>query len=277
MGRNTVKIHLPESSREFLRKHRSILLPSTAALLGTILIWHGIRSHKERLGLNLRPTSVLVSSKALGEGHRLRSDDFLLREVPQKYIPVGTVLSSDLQSVIGRPILRPMAEGEMFLWPSIDTGLGPAGPARRISPGYRAISIPVDPVTSVGHAVQADDHVDLILTASLAGIDGPRTLTLLQNVAVFDVGVEAGDEAGGSVITLMVLPKEVPLITHAQQSGKVTLALRSPGDHKTPGDLPLVSAPHLVESGFRNSMQEERNRTVEIIRGGSLGLDPSLP
>lgn len=260
--------------RSLFQKHQTWILPLLAASFGSILIWNGISSYKAKIGHNMKLISVLVSAQALPVGHVLRETDLLVKRVPKKFLPIGAVRRSDQKSVVGKPITRTMAGGEMFLWPSIDTGLGPAGPARRIADGYRGIALTADSVSSVAHAIRAKDHVDIIVTGTFPGNDHPTTLTLLQNVAVLRVGEEGQEREGEyGVISLMVLPKEVPIIAHAAQHGRILLVLRNPSDDRTPKDLPMVSSGHVMESGFRNSLQEERNRRVEIIRGGKLSID----
>ena len=112
----------------------------------------------------------------------------------------------------------------------------------------------------------------------MPGESQPTTLTLLQNVAVLDVGnPQRGDQRSYSTVTLMVLPNEVALITFAEHHGSLTLALRNPEDHQTSNHLSLVGRTELVESAFRNSLQEERNRRIEIIRGGKVSFDRGAP
>ena len=251
------------------------VLPLTLTLVATFLLWRGIAKYKDRLGYNMKSIPLLVASHELPEGHVLSERDISFGELPKRFLPVGTVRQADFKRVIGQILNRPVANGELLLWSSIDVGLGPPGPARKIAKGYRAISISVDPSTSVGQSIRPGDHVDLVMTGNFSGNEGPTTFTLLQNVAVLDVGTkEDENEARYSVVSLMVLPKEVALIVQAERHGKISLALRNPEDHTTPQNLLIVSTSALLESAFRNSLQEERNHSVEIIRGGKVSIDP---
>ncbi|MFH1262399.1 MAG: Flp pilus assembly protein CpaB [Pseudomonadota bacterium] len=257
--------------------NRPWLLPAGIALVGTLFLWKGVSDYEERIGRNMKTVAILVSTWELADGRTLRSEDLRSAPIPQKYLPTGGVRDVDLPQVVGRVLTRPMAEGEILLWPSIDVGLGPAGPARKIAKGYRAISLSVDAVSSVAHAVRPGDRIDLILTVTGGEGDDPQTVTLLQNLTVLSTG--AGEEEGAtySVLSLMVLPREVPLIIHAERSGKISIVLRNPADHKTPQNLPIVTRSALFENALRNSLQEERNQAVEIIRGGKVSPDNSLP
>jgi pilus assembly protein CpaB len=259
-------------------KLKSWGLPALLTLLGTLMLFQGVRSHKAKLGYNMKPQVVLIASKALAQGHVLKESDFAEQNVPEKLLPLGALTGSDRTEAIGQMVNRPVPEGRMIFWSDLDVNFMPAVPASRISKGYRALSISVSETTSVAHSIRAGDHIDLIGTLLLPGEEGTTTLTLLQNVTVLDVGSSEEGEGGKyTTVTLMVLPKEVPLITHAAEQGKLNVVLRSPEDGETPKNLPLVAMNQLVETGFRNSIQDERNSSVQIIRGGKSSTERPLP
>ncbi|HLG21132.1 MAG TPA: Flp pilus assembly protein CpaB [Bdellovibrionota bacterium] len=260
--------------KQWLEPRKQWLFPAILALTGSMFLYGGISSYKSHLGYGMATRKVVVATKELDEGHIISKGDLALTTIPAKFTPLGVLLESDGSQAMGHAITRQVARGEMLLWSAMDTGFTPTGPARRIVKGYRALAVKVSSVTSIGQAIRPGDHVDIITTASLPGEAGATTLTLLQNVAVLDVGQPTDKNEGNySTVSLMVLPKEVGLITFAQKNGDLTFALRNPDDHITPTDLPLVAKNELIASAFRNSLQQERNNTVEIIKGGKLTFD----
>ncbi|MFH1018366.1 MAG: Flp pilus assembly protein CpaB [Pseudomonadota bacterium] len=255
------------------------LLPAGLALLGTLLLWDGIQRYKRNLGFGLEPAEVLTSSRDLREGKVLELRDFETRRVPKDLLPMGVLLRGDLQRIPGLTVLRSVARGSMVLWSDLDVNYMPPTPARRVVKGYRALAIGVTDTSSVAQAIRPADHVDLLLTLTPPGESHPSTVTLLQNVAVLSVGKELNDDSqtAYSSLTLMVLPGEAGIITHASQVGRLTLSLRHPDDAATENSVPAIGMEELVETALRGTLQEERNRTVEVIRGGSTSLEGPLP
>lgn len=270
--------NLISDARTFALRYRTWWLPTGLSLLAVLFLFQGISKYKSDLGYGMDLKEVLVASSGLSEGHVLSEKDFSVMPLPAKFLPVGAMASSDRKKLVGRFLLRPIAKKEIILWSALEGSSTPFGPSSRISKGYRAIAIPVDSASSVSQTIRSGDRVDVITTVPVAENGGATTLTLLQNVGVLSVGEPTQDMNGSfSTVTLMVLPKEVNLLTFAQQQGKLFLVLRHPEDYQTPRDLPLISLTQLIETGFRNSIQKERNDTVEVIKGGKVSFEQIHP
>jgi len=226
---------------------------------------------------------IVITNKPMNEGETLRSKNVRLMKVHKELVPLSVLYVSDLRSAEGRKIVRPIPKGAPVQWQDLDISLFPSVPAQKVAPGYRALAVAVDDLTSAGSAIRPGDHVDLISIAQLPNEIGATSMTILQNVTVLSVGDSLSRETPGtssdpySTVTLMVLPKEVNLIALASKQGELSLSLRNPDDFKTPEDLPMVSTNELIESGFRNSIQSERNRSIEIIRGGKSNKASFMP
>ncbi len=253
---------------------RSLLIPILFALFGSLFLYKEMSSYKKKLGHNMETQLVLVSTKEMPQGHVIQGQDFDVTPMPKKYLPIGVLYSTDAAKASGHSVIRPISRGEMVLWSALDVSFVPNnGPSQLVTKGYRAISISVDQTTSVSQTIQPGDHVDICVTLSMPGAEIPTTITLLQNVSVLRVGthmIEDEVDKDYSTVSLMVLPKEVPILIHAQQHGKLSFALRHPEDFATSENLPVVALQQVVETAFRSSIQKERNQLVEIIRGGKL-------
>ncbi len=262
-----------------LKKVRPWLLPAGLALLGTLFLGTGLQRYKRDLGIGMEAAEVLIAARNLPEGKVLESRDFGFRKIPRDLLPMGVLLRGDLQRVPGLTIVRPVAQASMVLWSDLDVNYMPPTPARRIVKGYRALAIGVTETSSVAQSVRPGDHVDLVVTTTPPGNARSVTMTLLQNVAVLSVGKEGNDDAQGTYanVTLMILPREVGVVEHASQVGKLSLSLRHPDDAETQNELPTVGMDELVETALRSSLQEERDRAVEVIRGGRMSLEGPLP
>jgi len=106
-----------------------------------------------------------------------------------------------------------------------------------LSPGHRAISVPVSATAGVAGFVFPGDRVDLILTHEIqrAGESVTRRAseTLLHDVRVLAVDQSVDDQNGAPRVaktaTFEVTPKQAEIITVALQIGRLSLALRSLG------------------------------------------------
>lgn len=148
---------------------------------------------------------------------------------------VGTVVRNEItagQPVTQGALIKPGERG--FL-------------AAALGPGMRAITVPVSATTSVAGFVFPGDHVDMMLTQTVAGTgDGPAlkvSETIVRNIRVLatDQRTNAINEEGKpevrtmSMVTLEVTPKIAEKVQVAQTIGALSLSLRSIAD--TQNDL----------------------------------------
>lgn len=109
-----------------------------------------------------------------------------------------------------------------------------------LSPGMRAIAIPVSAETGAGGFVLPEDRVDLVHTevtdADGDGSSEPVSETIIRNVRVLavDQTAEILEEDGAakvaSTVTLELTPRQVEALSNARNSGRLSVALRSVAD-----------------------------------------------
>ncbi len=237
------------------------------ALLGLLLIHQGIQSYKTKLGMGQKLVEIIVASKDLSKGQNLTNEDVETKKIPEQYAPMGVLKSNDLYKIQEHGITHSISRGEMILWSSLNLNYSYQSASSKIEPGYRAVSIAVDSVSSVSGLIQPGDHVDIMTTLEIPGESKPSTLTLLQNVTVLTVGnsmyAESQNESYATV-TLMVLPSEANIINHSGKYGNLSLTLRNPMDNKTIRDVGIVSDHDIVRSAFRTQLQTERDLSTDI-------------
>jgi pilus assembly protein CpaB len=178
--------------------------------------------------------------------------ELLVGQVPRIDIPEGTVITSSLMS-------NPLA--------------------MQLQPGERALAVPVDDITGVGSRVQPGDYVDVVLTVKMTdaspGValssEHPESRLLASRLRVLAFGTrdlpsvrnntaskpESGNgaahadaEAPPRMAVLAVPLAEVDPLVLGAQNGKLSLALRHPGDEGMPGEqLFPLPAPVLMPRG----------------------------
>lgn len=153
-------------------------------------------------------------------------DNYLVRGQSQKDAVVGAVVRRGLvagQPITNATVVKPGDRG--FL-------------AAVLSPGQRAVSVPINATSGNAGLIFPGDRVDLILTQSLDGADGETTHrvseTVLANIRVIAMGVDTSDDAKDGknhekarTATIEVTPSQAESVALITELGKLSLSLRS--------------------------------------------------
>jgi pilus assembly protein CpaB len=217
------------------------------------------------LAPQIQSQDVLVAAADIGQGAKLSAENVRWQRWPDEAINpsyiqkqaqpdavtelVGSVVRS--QFVAGEPIRNvKLARPESGFLSAI------------LPPGRRAIAVRVSAQNTAGGFILPNDRVDVIQTISQqSSADGPAenvSRTILSNVKVLAIDQTVDESEGEAVVvgktaTLELGPAEVELITSAEASGTLSLALRSMSDTDT-----VVST----------TEEQEQSRTVRILRAG---------
>ncbi len=138
-----------------------------------------------------------------------------------------------------------------------------------LTPGMRAMSLPVSQETGAGGFILPGDRVDVIMSRraeeSIDGREGYVTATVLRNIRVLAIGetTEAGDSqnVSGSNATLEVGPREAEVLAFAQAQGDLYLVLRSYADAQEASGA-AISPTTRAESGGPQTVRVFRNGEV---------------
>jgi pilus assembly protein CpaB len=184
-------------------------------------------------------------------------------EIPVKYLPPSYILNAnDLLNGNSTALIN-IAPGEYIQQNMVSQNAG-------LEPNYRAVSIAVDSVTSVGNSVRQGNYVDLVI--SYEDAEGrPTTEVLLQNVKVLAVdnllpeqggtggqtylpaGVDGEVElAPTTVVTLELLAEDALKVVHAENfAEELRIVIRRLDEDGTPSLDPVrLIAPR--DSAVRN-------------------------
>jgi pilus assembly protein CpaB len=149
---------------------------------------------------------------------------------------------SDPTKLAGTVVRYPVTAGQPITRGSL---VGPEDRgflAAALTPGMRAVTVPVNATSGLAGFVFPGDHVDIVLTESVSGSGDGEPLkvseTILRNVRVLATDQRYTDkDADGKVkvqqassVTLEVTPKIAEKIAVAQSVGTLSLSLRSLAD-----------------------------------------------
>ena len=168
-----------------------------------------------------------------------------------------------LQSIVGSVVREPILQGE----PVIARKIVRSGEGNFLSvvltPGMRAMAVPVSVDSAAGGFIMPGDRVDVVLSRD-AGDKGITTQTVLRNLRVLaiDQAAEPGKDAKtlvGAVATLEVASADTEILAGAQaeakKGGSLVLALRAYTDAGAP-------------AGRAGSGPSGPGRVVRVFRAG---------
>jgi pilus assembly protein CpaB len=184
---------------------------------------------------------VLVADLDLPAGsfvkpQHLRWQSWPNDDVPETYVLKG---SRTLEEMVGAVVRRRVAIGE----PVTDGVLVKPGErgflAAVLSPGMRAVSLPINATSSNSGLIFPGDRVDLILTQSLVTGEGEGSIrrvseTVLSNLRIIAMGADIRDDPKdgkanekAKTATFEVTPHQAEQVTLLTELGKLSLSLRS--------------------------------------------------
>ncbi len=236
---------------------------------------------------------VLVAQRALPVGTIITADSVAFQLWPKEMVQDAYFIDgeADMNKLLGTVVRYPITAGQ----PVTQGGLVAPGDrgflAAALGPGMRAVTLPVSATTGVGGFVFPGDHVDLMLTQSVASENsGPplkATETILRNVRVLatDQSTETTIEEGKTVVrafrtvTLEVTPKIAEKIEVSQTIGTLSLALRSLADNQSELDQAIATGTVKVPVGATKDQEakylaDAMNRPIDggttFVTGGDV-------
>ena len=246
-----------------------------------------------------RPTPVVVAAAALPAGKILSVEDLAKREMPAAYLPGGTLPVDEIATVIGQQLVISLAAGDALSTTHL-SGHGGQALASRLLNGTRAVTVPVDEVSSQAGLVRPGDKVDLLLAEETTegSVRCVMVKPLLESLKVLATGAHQVDPSRGadellqrraelgisySTMTLDVTPEQAQQLALALRVGDLIPLLRGQGD-ATPVSLkPRVSdSPACERSDGKKSVTVSGSaktlrtgRSVELWVGGDRELAKS--
>lgn len=214
---------------------------------------------------------VLVATKALPVGTILDAESFRFQPWPKElmqdaYYLKGAIDPRTLQGTVVRNAItagQPLTRGALIK-PGERGFLAAA-----LTPGMRAVTVPVSMKTSVSGFIFPGDRVDLLVTHNIDGADGERPLrvteTMVRNVRVLatDQRTSAMDDNGKPVlekysnVTLEVTPKLAEKIAVAQTVGDLSLSLRSIVDSAQDIDAAVADGDIRLPKGMSPAAEQQ--------------------
>ena len=213
---------------------------------------------------------VLVAQRALPVGTIITADALGFQKWPEELVQDAYFIEgeSDITKLLGTVVRNPITAGEPVTQGSLVSPGDRGFLAAALSPGMRAITIPVSANTGVAGFIFPGDRVDLMLTQAVKGGDGEglkAAETILRNLRVLatDQQTETTTSEDGktvvrafSTVTLEVTPKIAEKVAVAQTIGTLSLTLRSIADNQAELERAIASGAVKIPDGVSREEEE---------------------
>lgn len=185
---------------------------------------------------------ILVAKSNIPMGNSLSPADIEWQAWPATTAAGNFIRKPDrpnaIESLSGQIARAPFVAGEPIREAKLVNAKGSGFMAAILPSGKRAVATQITPETGAGGFILPNDHVDVVFTprdknADKASDSSNNTSEIiLSNIRVLAIDQSVEEKNGQKVVvgktaTLELTPAQVETLTQAQQSGTLSLALRS--------------------------------------------------
>ena len=226
-------------------------------------------------------TEVIVTTKAVRYGDRLRRDDIKTIRWPVNAVPEGAYTELETLFPEGEPprtVLRAMEPGEAILAVKVTDPGEDAGVGSKLAPGMRAFALRVDVASGVSGFLRPGDRVDIYWTGEgTTESGGSREFTKLIQPGIKLIAVDqSADEDRNAptvarTVTVEATPVQVASLAQAQATGRLQMSLVGAQDDELAGDVKVDQGSLLgIEERVVEVQEKKRVCTVRTRRGGEM-------
>ncbi|MDG5749023.1 Flp pilus assembly protein CpaB [Qipengyuania sp. XHP0207] len=236
------------------RKKLVLLVGALIVAVGTALVARSMFAgaaapEANAAQVEVQGPKVLVAQRALPVGTIITADAIGFQLWPEELVQNAYFLDgeADMSKLLGTVVRHPITAGEPVTQGALVSPGDRGFLAAALSPGMRAVTVPVSAQSAVAGFVFPGDRVDMVLTQTIEGEEDTKMYTsetILRNLRVLATDqstVTEKDEDGKTVVkpfravTLEVTPAIAEKIAVSQSIGTLSLSLRSLSDNQ--GDL----------------------------------------
>lgn len=281
------------------RKKLVLLVGALIVAIGTALVARSMFAgasapQAEAAQVEPQGPKVLVAQRALPVGTIITADAIGFQQWPEELVQDAYFLDgeADMTKLLGTVVRFPITAGEPVTQGALVAPGDRGFLAAALTPGMRAITVPVSAQSGVAGFVFPGDRVDMVLTQTVNGTDGGTALkaseTIIRNLRVLATDqstVQEKAEDGSTVVkpfravTLEVTPVIAEKIAVAQTIGTLSLSLRSLADNQSEleraiasGDvtIPDNATPEQEEKLLREAMARPDDGKSTYVTGGDV-------
>jgi pilus assembly protein CpaB len=216
-------------------RHLMVMLAVAAGLLAAWTARQYIQGRVSEIEAQAQVATVarVVAAFDLPAGTRLQPDYVAVREMPGEWVPSNSLAPDEFAAHENAVLAFDVKRGDLIVPMLLAERREPAL-SERLKDGRRAITLPVDDVSSQSGMLQPGDLIDLYV--SFEHLGKHVTAPLLQGISILAVGHQAdpsrGDGRGYATVTLDASPEEAVKLVAARETGRITAVLRHQEDRE---------------------------------------------
>lgn len=233
---------------------------------------------------------VLVPAQNIEPGTRLTESLLSQRPFPAQMLPEGVITPDDIADIINQPVSRKCYKGQALVWSDIGSIDAEETLSRTITPGERAITIPVNKISGLEGYIKPNDRIDLFASMAVPYVKDQQVPTqdggvvsvkveanknvvflLLQNVVVLATGQSFNQNVAQNSyasLTLALTPKEAGLVKFAMDHGSLSAILRNSKDFGEDAEIEFIDIDEFMNLSKLKDLQNERTKRVEVYKMG---------
>lgn len=249
--------------------NRAFTLALAMAVVAVLMVQSYVSSIEEERKKEYGTKVLVLSAKRdIREMETLNETVVELKEIPKKFLEPSAMSFEDkengekeMKKIAGNVAIVPLRKGEQITFnkitePSLRTGLAP-----QITPGKRAVTIPVSEISGVGKLVKPGDRVDLIAVVGFGEKkDAKMAKTLLQDVVVLAVGRAVTNNVARKIETDSTGKERARSLAESDAFNSVTLEVEPPQAQM----IALLNSGSEIMLSLRNNDDTERVQTGTV-------------
>lgn len=235
---------------------------------------------------------VLVAQRALPPGTIISPDALSFQPWPGEMVKDAYFIEgeADMQKLVGTVVRFAITAGEPVTQGALVSPQDRGFLAAALTPGMRAITVPVSSQSGVAGFIFPGDRVDMMLSQGIGGTEGTGLQvaeTILRNLRVLAtdqattqeiVDGKAVPKVSGTV-TLEVTPRIAEKVTVAQSLGSISFSLRPLADSHTDLERALASGeiklpdnatPEQEEKLLKAAVSQPSDGKTSYVTGGDV-------
>lgn len=236
-----------------------------------------IATYKANIDARYEKVRIVVARGDFPAGTVLNASSVSIREIPRAFLHNDAITEQRWDEYNGRSSLVAVSGGAPLLRSQIDRE-GLSHFSRALTDGKRALTIPVDQVTSLAGMLSPGDRVDILFSISAA--QTRQTTVLMTDIPILATGRQTGTDPrsiasraqnGYATVTVLVDTDQAAKLVHAREEGSLSVVMR--GDSADTQDWPdsVTLASLLGEPEKKPAPVKKYKPGIEVILGGANG------
>ncbi len=264
------------------RKKLVLLVGALIVAVGTALVARSMFAgaatpQAEAAVVEANGPKVLVAQRALPTGTIITPDAIGYQLWPEELVQDAYFLDgeADVSKLIGTVVRHSVTAGEPVTQGSLVSPGDRGFLAAALTPGMRAITVPVDAKAGVAGFVFPGDRVDMVLTQTVSGNEGKplkASETILRNLRILATDQSTTQQTVNGhtkvkafrTVTMEVTPTIAEKIAVAQTLGNLSLVLRPLADNQSELERAIASGELVIPD---DATPDEEERLLAEVAG----------